>query len=93
MIAFNPLHPYITCIISKPFSRHCLRYKQGEFFEQSRVSRVGDHFLYSHDLTVRFRSDIVWRNYMLVTHRGQRVNKVTQGLLHLSSNQLNGQKL
>ena len=28
-----------------------------------------------------------------LTHRGQRVNKVTQGLLHLSSNQLNGQKL
>ena len=30
---------------------------------------------------------------MLVTRKGQRVNKVTQGLLHLSSNQLNGQKL
>ena len=32
-----------------------------------------DHFLYSHDLNVRFRGDIVRRNLMLITPRGKRV--------------------
>ena len=32
-----------------------------------------DHFLYSHDLTVRFRGDIVRRNLMLITPRGKTV--------------------
>ena len=40
----------------------------------NQVSLVVDHFLYSHDL-VQFRSDIVRRNKMLVTHRGQEVNE------------------
>ena len=30
----------------------------------------GDHFLYSHDLNVRFIGDIVRRNLMLITPRG-----------------------
>ena len=42
----------------------------GEFVEQSRVSSVVGHFLYSIDLNVSFRGDIVRRNRMLVNHRG-----------------------
>ena len=42
----------------------------GEFVEQSRVSSVVGHFLYSIDLNVSFRGDIVRRNRMLVTYRG-----------------------
>ena len=34
---------------------------------------VDNHFLYSHDLNVRFRGDIVRRNSMLITPRGKRV--------------------
>ena len=54
-------------------SIHFLRCWQGEFVEQSRVPLVGDHFLYSRDLNVWFRGDIVRRNSTLVTLRGQRV--------------------
>ena len=36
----------------------------------TRVSLVGDHCLYSHDLNVWFRGDIVRRNWMLVTLTG-----------------------
>ena len=46
---------------------------RGEFVQQSRVSLVGDHSLYSHDLNVWYRDDIVGRNLMLVTLRVQRV--------------------
>ena len=34
---------------------------------QSRACFVGDHFLYSYYLNMRFRGDIVGRDYMLVT--------------------------
>ena len=34
---------------------------------QSRACFVSDHFLYSYYLNMRFRADIVGRNYMLVT--------------------------
>ena len=34
---------------------------------------MGDHFIYSHDLNVRFRGDIVRRNLMLITPRGKTV--------------------
>ena len=40
---------------------------------QSRASLVGNHFLYSHDLNVWFRWDIVRRNWILITLKGQRV--------------------
>ena len=42
---------------------------KGEFVSQSS-SIVGDHFLYSCNLNVGFRGDIVRRNWMIVTLRG-----------------------
>ena len=42
------------CIFSILFTIHFQRCWQGEFIEQSRVSLVGDHFLYSHDLNAWF---------------------------------------
>ena len=41
---------------------------------QSRACFVGDHFLYSCYLHMRFRGGIVGRNYMLVTLRCSRVD-------------------
>ena len=49
----------------------------GEFVEQSQVSSVVGHFPYSIDLNVCFRGDIVGRNRMLVTLRGERDNLCT----------------
>ena len=72
----NTLHPNISvCIFSVLFSLHFQSCQQGKFVWQSRASLVGDLFLYSHDLNVWFRGDIVRRNWMLVTLRGKRVNK------------------
>ena len=51
-----------VCIFSTLFFIHFLRCWQGEFVCQSKGSFPGDHFLYSHDLNVWFRSDIVGRN-------------------------------
>ena len=56
-------------IFSIQFFIHFLWCWQGEFVYQSKASFVGDHFLYSHDLDVRFRGDIEGRNLMLVTLR------------------------
>ena len=44
----------------------------------SRASSVGDHFLYSHDLHVCSRGDIVRRNKMLVNLKCQRVQELLQ---------------
>lgn len=44
------------------------------FVEQSRASLVCYHFLYSPELYVGFRKDIVGKYLMLVTHKGLRVN-------------------
>ena len=49
-------------ILSILFFIHFLRCWQGEFVYQSKASFIGDHFLYSHDLNVWFRGDIVRRN-------------------------------
>ena len=49
----------VSCIL---FPIHFLRYWQGDFAEQSRAPVLGDHFRYSRDLNVWFRSDIVRRN-------------------------------
>ena len=49
------------CIFSTLFFIHFLRCWQGEFVCQSKDSFASDHFLYSHDLNVWFRSDIVGR--------------------------------
>ena len=45
-----------------PFSINFLRCWKGEFVEKSEAALIGDHFLYSHDLNVWFRADIVRRN-------------------------------
>ena len=50
-----------VCIFSILFSIHFLRCWQGEFVEQSRAFLVGDLFLYSHDVNVWYRGDIVRR--------------------------------
>ena len=71
------------CIFSILFTIHFQRCWQGEFIEQSRVSLVGDHFLYSHDLNAWFRGDIVRRNNkLLVTLRGLIVKKHLSSLLN-----------
>ena len=63
------------CIFSILFSIHFLKCWREEFVWQSRTSLVGDHFLYSRDPHGWFRGDIVRRNYMLVTLRGQIVQR------------------
>ena len=55
-----------VCILSILFI-HFLKCRQGEFVIQSRACFVSDHFLYSYYLNMRFRGDIVGRDYMLVT--------------------------
>ena len=47
-----------VCIFSSLFSKHFLRCRGGEFFQQSRASLVGGHFLYHPDLNVWFRDDL-----------------------------------
>ena len=66
--------PTSACIFSILFFIHFLRCWQGDFVHQSKASLVGDHFLYSHDLNMWFRADIVGRNQMFVTLRVSRVN-------------------
>ena len=73
--SFNPIQTNIRCIFSILLFIHFLRYWQGEFVYQSKASSVGDHFLYSNDLYVWFRGDILRRNLMLVTLRVLRVNE------------------
>ena len=51
-----------TSIFSLLFSIHFLRCWLGEFVQQSRVSLVGDNFLYSHDHKTWLRGDVVRRN-------------------------------
>ena len=48
-----------VCIFSLLFYLHFLLNLRGKFVYQSRASWVGDHFLYSHDLNVWSRGDIV----------------------------------
>ena len=67
---FNPSHPNLsmhilyTVLYSFPQAltrRICLTI--------NKASLVGDHFLYSRDVTVWFKADIVWRNKTLVALR------------------------
>ena len=51
-----------VCIFSILFPIHFLGCWQGELVDQSREYLVGDHFLYSHDLTVWCRGYTVGRN-------------------------------
>ena len=58
-----PLHtPTSVCIFSSLISIHLQRSWLGESVYQSKASLVGDHLLYSRELTFWFRGDIVWRN-------------------------------
>ena len=67
----------LVCIFSLLICLHFLRCWQGEFVQQSRASSVDDLSLHSRDLNVWFRGDIVRRNWILVTVRGQRVKFYT----------------
>ena len=61
-MVYTQLNLYIltsVCIFSILFSIHFQRCWQGEFVNQSKASLVGDHLLYSCDLTFWFRGDIV----------------------------------
>ena len=62
------------CIFSILLFTHLLRCWQGEFVYKSKASFVGDHFLYSYDHNVQFRSDIMGRNLMLITLTVYKVN-------------------
>ena len=61
-----------VCTLSILFSKHFLGCRQGEFVSQSRASEVGVQFLYTPDLNVCFRGDMVRRNLISVTLRSQR---------------------
>ena len=61
--AFPPLTLVYT--FSVLLSIHFLWYWLGEFVYQSGASRVVDHFLYSHYLSVWLSSDMVRRNSVL----------------------------
>ena len=62
--------PTSVCIFSIMFYTYAFaKVLKGEFVSQSS-SIVGDHFLYSCNLNVGFRGDIVRRNWMIVTLRG-----------------------
>ena len=65
IVTLDPLHPNISMHILYTDLYTFLWNWQEEFISQSRASLVGDHFLYSHDLYVWFRGDIVRRNQML----------------------------
>ena len=66
----NPLHPNISMHILHTVLYTFQRGWQGEIVQQSRAALVGDHLLYSHnfhflyscDLNVWFKDDIVRRN-------------------------------
>ena len=66
---FNSLHLNISMHILHTFFIHFLRNWRGEFVLQSKASLVGNHFLYSRDLNVWFKADIVRRKWMPVTLR------------------------
>ena len=69
-LSINPLHPKISVHILHIVSVQLLRCWQREFVYQSWEYSVGDHSLYSHNLTVWCRGYTVGRNYMLVTLGG-----------------------
>ena len=60
------LHTSLSAFLKELARRICLTIEN---------SLVCDHFVYSHDLKVWFRSNIVRRNKILVTLRGQRIKK------------------
>ena len=57
----NPLHLNIMHILHTVLYTFP-RFQQGEFVKPSRALLVAYHFLYSHDLNLLFRGDIVRRN-------------------------------
>ena len=56
-----------VCNFYTLFSIHFLWCQQGEFKASSAV----DHFHYSRDLDMLFRGDVVRRNYIFITLKGQ----------------------
>ena len=70
----------LVCIFSILFFIHFPRCRQREFVYQSRAFLFGDHFFYSCDLNVRFRSNTVKRIKMLITCRGKRGQWINKSL-------------
>ena len=58
----NSLHPNISIHILHTVFYTFPKVLKGEFVYRSKASFVGDHFLYSHDLNVQCRGDIMGRN-------------------------------
>lgn len=58
----NPKNPKISIHILPTVHYKFLSCWQGEFVSKSRASLVDDQFLYSHNLNVCFKSDIVRRD-------------------------------
>ena len=56
-------------------SLHFLRFREGEFVQQTRASLVFDDFPQSHDPNVLSRDDLI-RNYMPVAPWGLRVKRL-----------------
>ena len=57
---------------------------KGEFVQKSRTSLVVDRFLYSHDLNVLFRGDLVGRNQLPVILNEGSLGRVAPGPKPLS---------
>ena len=66
----NPLHPNIRMhiLLTDPYS--CPKVLTRRIFVTIKSFFAGDHILYSPDLNVLFRGDIVMRNQMLITLGG-----------------------
>ena len=63
-----------VCIFSILFSIHLLRMLTRRICLRIKSFFFGDHFLYSCNLNVWFRGDIVRRNRILVTLRGSKIH-------------------
>ena len=92
----NPLHPNISMHILHTVLYIFPKLLTRRICLAKLASLVGGHFVYSCDLNVWFRADIVGRNKTLVTLRGKKVNeksillsighfKLTELFLFLSS--------
>ena len=67
-------NPTSVCIFSILFSIHLLRMLTRRICLRIKSFFFGDHFLYTCNLNVWFRGDIVRRNRILVTLRGSKIH-------------------
>ena len=71
----NPIHPNISMHILHTSLSAFLKVLVRRICLTIENSLVCDRFVYSHDLKVWFRSNIVRRNKILVTLRGHKIKK------------------